>query len=533
MTRRRELLALLGLIVVAALLRLPGLAARGTWDGDQGHDMLVLRTLVHDGVLPLLGPPTSIGDVHHGAWYYYLLSPAAFLTGGDSPLAVVFEIALAGIAAVAVVWWLARSIDGPAAGLAAALVIAVSAAAVDESTFIWNPNLIALSSGIALLGAWKGWAGGAPGWWIVAAIGTAITMQSHVLGVALLPIIGIPFVIDARRRSLGREAVAWIVVFALAYLPLVVHELTTDFSEVHAALDYLAGGREASTTVLPVRFGIIGLRVISWPLTGLITGGFIPAVIATCAVIAIVALLWRRRPVGDSDGGPGDAGGAAARWYGTGLLWSIAFLTVAAPSLAVVIPGLPNDHYHAFADPIVFTLVGIGVAVAIRPGISRPAGVLAVIGIVALAGWNLVNQPPSPHPDGGAPAGLAAGQRIDAALTEAGVDRASTVLVRSLPDFKSTEAVVYPLAVVGRSYVGETPKGVAPGSVVLGDGDVASLAGLVLLCDDAFAEAIGDHCGGPAESIVAGAGGADWGPLIDRFEAAPGRFVSVYAAAAT
>ena len=33
--------------------------------------------LVQDGVVPLLGPPTSIGDVHHGAWYYYLLSPAA------------------------------------------------------------------------------------------------------------------------------------------------------------------------------------------------------------------------------------------------------------------------------------------------------------------------------------------------------------------------------------------------------------------------------------------------------------------------
>ena len=58
---------------------------------------------------PLLGPPTSIGDVHHGAWYYYLLSPAAAVTGGDSPLAVVALIALAGIAAVGVVWWLARS----------------------------------------------------------------------------------------------------------------------------------------------------------------------------------------------------------------------------------------------------------------------------------------------------------------------------------------------------------------------------------------------------------------------------------------
>jgi hypothetical protein len=77
-------LALPALLLLAALLRLPNLATRGTWDGDQGHDMLVLRTFVRDGTLPLLGPPTSIGDVHHGAWYYYLLSPAAALTGGDS-----------------------------------------------------------------------------------------------------------------------------------------------------------------------------------------------------------------------------------------------------------------------------------------------------------------------------------------------------------------------------------------------------------------------------------------------------------------
>ncbi|MEX1170689.1 MAG: hypothetical protein WEE50_11155, partial [Chloroflexota bacterium] len=108
--RVRPLLVPLGLLVLAALLRLPNLATRGTWDGDQGHDMLVLRGLVRDGVVPLLGPPTSIGDVHHGALYYYLLSPAAALTGGDSPLAVVTLIALAGMAAVLVTWWLARSI---------------------------------------------------------------------------------------------------------------------------------------------------------------------------------------------------------------------------------------------------------------------------------------------------------------------------------------------------------------------------------------------------------------------------------------
>ena len=67
--------------------------------------------------MPLLGPPTSIGDFHHGAWYYYLLRPRRTLTGGDSPLAVVAaDRARPGSPRSASTWWLARSIGGPLAG---------------------------------------------------------------------------------------------------------------------------------------------------------------------------------------------------------------------------------------------------------------------------------------------------------------------------------------------------------------------------------------------------------------------------------
>ena len=361
-SRSRQGLALalvpVGLLVIAALLRLPDLLTRGTWDADQGHDMLVLRAFVRDGVVPLLGPPTSIGDVHHGALYYYLLSPAAFLTGGDSPLAVTALIALAGIAAVLVTWWLARSIGGPVAGLVAGLAMAVSSAAVEESTFIWNPNLIALSSAIALAGAWRAWTTRRPVWWLLAAVGTAVTMQCHVLGVTMLPIVGALLVADARTRPSGAErrrvwrfGLAGLALIALSFVPLAVHELTTDFSEVAAALDYIRSGGDPAALGPIARFLVIGARVISWPLTGLLTEGAIAALVATAAVIAIVAWLARF-------GTPSER--QAARWLGLGLLWTAFALTFISPSLATIIPGLPNDHYHAFADPMVFTLVGLG-----------------------------------------------------------------------------------------------------------------------------------------------------------------------------
>jgi hypothetical protein len=478
--------------------------------------MLTLRALVQDGVVPLLGPPTSIGDVHHGAWYYYLLSPAAALTGGDSPLAVVAVIALAGIAAVGVVWWLARSVGGPVAGVVAGLAMALSAAAIDESTFIWNPNLIALSSAVALAGAWKASAGADRRWWWLAAAGTAVTMQCHVLGVALLPIIAVPFVADARRRRLGAVPLGVLAIFVIAYLPLAINELTTGFSELDAASDYLASGRSGEELAIPIRFGLVALRVLSWPLTGLITDGFVPAAVASVAVVAIV--MWRWRSTDEDER-------FVVRWLGLGLLWSIAFLTVAAPSLATVVRGLPNDHYHAFADPMVFVLSGLGVAALVRE-IRAPIGwATAGVALVALLGWNLTHLPPAVNHDGGFPAGEAAARRIDGALTDQGMDRSRITWIRSLPEFKSTEALVYPLARLGRAYLADVPKG----RLAIGSAPAEYPRGaVVILCDRLFRDAIGADCGGPAEDAFAAASGQSYRSNVDRFEAAPGRWVSVY-----
>jgi len=522
-----------GLIVVAAVLRLPNLATRGTWDADQGHDMLMLRGLVRDGVIPLLGPPTSIGDVHHGALYYYLLSPAAFLTGGDSPLAVVALIALAGIAAVLVTWWLAHSIGGPVAGVVAGLAMAVSTSAVDESTFIWNPNLIALSSAVALAGAWRAWTTRDPRWWLLAGVGTAITMQCHVLGVTMLPIVGALLVADARSRTPGAErrrvlrfGLGGLAIVVVSFLPLAVHELTTNFSEINAALVYIRSGGDPAALGPLARFLVIGGRVMSWPLTGLFTSAALAGLIAATVVSVIVIGLARFGTVRERQ---------AARWLGLGLLWTSLALTLISPSLATVIPGLPNDHYHAFADPMVFTLVGLGAGALwrVRPRRSGASGAasaaeppehategeritplgpaVVVIAVAVLVAFNLVNQPPAVHPDGGFPAAEVAGARI---LDAAGAG--TPITLRSIPDFKSTEAYAYPLVRAGASVRADT-----------GSGPVARSDGaLVVICDSLFEEAIGAPCGGPAEATVAPPD--RFGEPVDRFLAAPGRTISIY-----
>ena len=532
---RRDLLVLAGLVILAAILRLPGLNVRGTWDADQGHDLLVLWRLVYDHQIPLLGPPTSIGDFHHGALYYFLLAPFAWISG-DDPVVVVGAIAVGGVCAVAVTWWLARSIGGSLAGLVAGLLMAVSSSAVNESTFVWNPNLIALSASIALAGAWQAHRTGRARWWLVAAVGVVVTMQCHVLGVALAPPVVALYLLDLRRardlavrRRLGRAGVGAVLILVIAYLPLAVHELGHDFSETRAAIAFLLAGGQPVALSLPARLLFVGLRIVAWPLSGLLTSDL--AVGIGLAVAVIAGLGWRARVAAEPERG-------AARFLAATLAFGWLVLGIGVGGLATVTP-LPVDHYHAFLDPIVFVAAGLTIAGLWRV-VERVAsggrsvarqrigqGLLgAAVGL--LLAFNVAIAPPAIAADGGWSAADAAAQNI---LIATG---GQPVELRSLPAFKAGDGYGFPLIWFHTDVVGtlDTPTawsaaaaasasgtGAVPGEVPAAA--LASTRAVVIICDALFIT----DCGGPAEAAAIPASGFT---LATRFQAAPGRTISVY-----
>ncbi|HEX9189210.1 MAG TPA: glycosyltransferase family 39 protein, partial [Vicinamibacteria bacterium] len=351
----RDLVVLGALLGLAAVLRFVGLEARGRFDGDQGHDVLVLLRLVRDGTLPLLGPPTSIGDFHHGAAYYFLLAPVAWLSGAN-PTAIVAFIAALGVAAVGATWWFARMVGGPAAGAIAGLFMAVSPAAIEESTFIWNPNPIPLFAALALGWAWRAHQTGATRWWVAAIVASGVVFQLHVLGIVFIPPILALAIADgvratrsgdrARAWAIAQAAVAGLLLVALLFVPLLVHELGSGFEETRHVLDYIAGGGSGRETALDpfVQAMVTLFRVIGWPLVGLVTdapGAAIAAVSVTVALGAWLAIAGR------------GTDRTVARWLGLTIAWSGIALTIVAPSLQTVVEGLPNDHYHAYLDPVV------------------------------------------------------------------------------------------------------------------------------------------------------------------------------------
>ncbi|MFL5679716.1 MAG: glycosyltransferase family 39 protein [Chloroflexota bacterium] len=498
-----EIVGLLGILVVAAIVRFVDLPTRGTWDADQGHDMLVLQALVRDGIVPLLGPPTSIGDFHHGVLYYYLLAPAAAISGAD-PFAVVAAIAAAGVAAVAVTWWVAREIGGAVAAFVAAALMTVSAAAVEESTFIWNPNLIALSSAILVAAVWRAWTTGRVRWWVVAAVAQAVTMHCHVLGSVLLLPLGVLVVADIRRRGPGsrapvvRAALTGVALIALSYVPLAIYELSNGFLETRAAVAFVAGGGDPSAASPPLRLLIVALRIVAWPLTGLITDAPIAALLALAAIIAVI--VWRSIS--------GDRGERLAiRVLAATLAWCAVALALGASSLSTVVKGLPNDHYHSFLDPIVFVIAGLGAAAVWR--LRRPIGpVVATALVVALIAFNVAIRPPAVAPDGGYPAARDAAARILAVVGDA------DYVLAGVPEFKSADTYGFPL-----SHAGHPP--------LAASGATGFRGAVVIVCDRLFEEAVGTPCGGPAEDALARRLAAP-PSLAARFDASARTTVSIY-----
>jgi 4-amino-4-deoxy-L-arabinose transferase-like glycosyltransferase len=530
----RELAALGAIILAAAVLRLANLPFRGGWDSDQGTEMLALRSALATGRLPTFGPEaiSVTSSFHHGALYYDLLLPAAWLGNGD-PTWVAGEIALLSLLVVPIVWWIARSIGGEAAGLTAAFLAAVSAGLIGYATFIWNPTLVEPGAAIAFLGAWQALRTRRPAWWLLAAAGAAIAMQAHVAASVIVVPLAVAFALDLRRApavSRGRIA-AWGIAGAglvvATYLPLIVSEMGDGFADTRGMLAYFTDPNSTTSVNPLLRLLFAMIRILAWPLTrwpmiDRLSGVMVAFVTASAIVIG---LLWRLAATagrstpasGPPAPSPVDrvvpsdrAPSAADARLGTRLIgfWLLLLVLVLGIGLHAVseVQDLPTEQYHVVADSLVFVAVGLIVGGLWRAmpktwlTQSRRAVAISVVGGLLI--WNIGHWPPLTAGDGGWPAAQAAATRVE---QDAG---GSAVALVPLFAEKGSDAYLYPLTRDGITEV-------AP--------DQART--VVLLCDSYWLQG----CGGSAETTWLAANPAGQGlTLVDRFAAAPDRILTVY-----
>lgn len=187
---RAEAIFLLGIIILAVILRFWRIDEYLPFMGDEGRDVRVVSRFLKDFDLMFIGPRTSIGNMYLGPLYYYLISPFLFFWQ-FSPVGPAVFVALLGVITVSFIWYVGREWFGVVAGLTSALLFSVSPIVINLSKHSWNPNIMPFFALLSIFSIWRVWKKKQFKWMIILGISLAFVAQSHYLGLLLLPAIGL------------------------------------------------------------------------------------------------------------------------------------------------------------------------------------------------------------------------------------------------------------------------------------------------------------------------------------------------------
>lgn len=253
---KTEGILLLSILVVAAFFRLWRIDEYLPFMGDEGRDVRVVRRFLTDFDLMFVGPRTSIGDMYLGPLYYYLISPFLWIFN-FSPVGPAVFVALLSTVTVGFVWLVAREWFGKVAAFTSAFLFAISPVVIGFARHSWNPNIMPFFSLLCIYSVWRVWKKHEWWWLLVLGISFAFVLQSHYLGLLLLPTIGIFWLITlyTRRKVLNLKrffifSFLGLLVFIGLMSPLFIFDAKHEWRNL-SAMEKFFTERQTTVSVRP------------------------------------------------------------------------------------------------------------------------------------------------------------------------------------------------------------------------------------------------------------------------------------------
>jgi 4-amino-4-deoxy-L-arabinose transferase-like glycosyltransferase len=368
---RRDLLALLLVLVVAALVRMADGGRLSEYAYDQATLSSLALELATGRDLPLLGIQSSAGVPNSPMTVYVLAIPYLFT---HDPQAIVLWIAAFNVIGVGLLWGLAYRYFNPTVALVAGLAYALHPHAIHYSRSIWaqdthTPILLA-----ALLLALYGYLERKPWAQALCLPLLLIGVQIHYAAWALLP--AFAWVIWVGRRNIDWRALALGLLLALLTLaPFAIGisqaaNAGTAASAVVDDLDNLTLRNKALLYMARLFTGLGG------PWVGMDLVGVYDVVIETPTPVSALWLLV----------GTASVLGLLVVWRRWGAIWGALLFLWAVFSFLVFIPNWTGVYPHYFVPMLPGLALAAGLGVewlatrAPRVALLRPA----VIGLFAL-----------------------------------------------------------------------------------------------------------------------------------------------------
>jgi len=226
--KKVELLILVVILVLAAFLRLYKIADYMTFLGDEGRDVLVVKRIIVDHKLTLLGPTASVGGFFLGPLYYYMILPFLWAFRLD-PVGPAVMVALFGIVTVWLVYRVGKEFFNSSVGLLSAALYAISPLVIVYSRSSWNPNLMPFFSLLIIWTAWKAVAEKRSAWFFFGGFLFGLAFQIHYLASFLLVAVGIYLLIFLSLKKNLKNYLNAFAGFLIGWSPLILFELRHNF----------------------------------------------------------------------------------------------------------------------------------------------------------------------------------------------------------------------------------------------------------------------------------------------------------------
>lgn len=369
-----ELLILLVILTIGAFLRLYKIDQYMTFLGDEGRDAIIVRRIFTELHPPLIGPGTSVGNMYLGPLYYYMMAPA-LLIANFSPVGPAVMIALLGVITTAFIWLVGKEWFGRTAGLVAAGLYAIAPAIIIYSRSSWNPNIMPFFALLSVYSVWKIWKYKKFGWLIILGISYAFVLQSHYLGLLLIPTILIFLALTFKdlgsKKIFLQKALFGFLIFAGLMSPLLIFDARHGWRNLEAMKNFVVNRERSEVT-----FNIATAVRNSWGIYEKVNTRLVTATNPQAGLILSLLLI-------------------------PGIIWIARknFLLIAWLGFGILGLGFYQkeifDHYMGFLFPAPFLLMG-GIASQLLNSKSKLSNTLKVVLAIVLGSLifvNLVNSP--------------------------------------------------------------------------------------------------------------------------------------------
>jgi 4-amino-4-deoxy-L-arabinose transferase-like glycosyltransferase len=386
-----EFWILVGIIIVGAFCRLYKIDQYMTFLGDEGRDAIIVRRIFTELHPPLIGPGTSVGNMYLGPLYYYMMA-LPLLIAGFSPVGPAVMIAILGVATITFVWWTGRSWFNKTAGLISAGLYAISPVVIYYSRSSWNPNIMPFFALLSIYSIWKVWRENQFNWLIVLAASFAFVLQSHYLGILLIPTVLIFWVLTYLKARESKQAEVFIkksiiglITFLVLMSPLFIFDLRHNF--MNAKLIYAFITQRQATVFDGPWSAILNtprrLLLINTNLIGVKNG--LVGVLTSAAVVGWVSYLFIENFIKHGN------------FKVKGEYWLLFSWTIfGLIGLALYNKSVYN-HYFGFLFAAPFLLVGIVISKLLSTGVFGK--ILGGVLVVLLISVNLVANPLRSEPN--------------------------------------------------------------------------------------------------------------------------------------